>query len=212
MSQSVSVMPNSDSPVIVDNSKPIILNSLPDFPIADQKCATKLQQHLDLILLALESLQLGGSEYMLAIAYRDGLNNIIKNRLVLWHLRCSNPWRKCYTREIIELDQAKALVIIASEYAKSLVVLIRQLIIAEQQMIDKNIPLENSFKISEYLTRFKTHFRSRMNNGRAKVSVYLSSPDELNQLAMSLLNQLLFCTGAKGMERFWVSLFDGEVI
>lgn len=42
-------------------------------------------------------------------------------------------------------------------------------------------------------------------------SVYLSSQDELNQLAMSLLNQLLFCTGTKGMERFWISLFDGEV-
>ncbi|MEL6162516.1 MAG: DUF3038 domain-containing protein, partial [Cyanobacteria bacterium J06628_3] len=26
-----------------------------------------------------------------------------------------------------------------------------------------------------------------------------------------LLAQLLFCTGTAGMQRFWISLFDGEV-
>jgi len=25
------------------------------------------------------------------------------------------------------------------------------------------------------------------------------------------LGQLLFCTGTAGMQRFWISLFDGEV-
>jgi hypothetical protein len=103
------------------------------------------------------------------------------------------------------------LVIITGYLAKKLMVTIRQLILAEQQMRDKDMPLENNFRLSDYLERFSAHFRSRMNPLRAKVSVYLSSPEELNQLAIFLLNQLLFCTGTKGMERFWVSLFDGEV-
>jgi len=28
---------------------------------------------------------------------------------------------------------------------------------------------------------------------------------------LNLLSKLLFCTGTAGMQRFWVSLFDGEV-
>ncbi|NET39147.1 MAG: DUF3038 domain-containing protein, partial [Cyanothece sp. SIO1E1] len=32
-----------------------------------------------------------------------------------------------------------------------------------------------------------------------------------NQLALTLLRQLLFCTGTYGMKRIWSSLFDGEV-
>ncbi len=50
-----------------------------------------------------------------------------------------------------------------------------------------------------------------MNPRRAKVARYLASEEELNELALSLLNQLLFCTGTMGMQRFWISLFDGLV-
>lgn len=204
-------MSDSNSHPPTARSEPAILNLLPDLPISSQRCAMRLQQHIDLILLALESLQLGGSEYMLATVRELELNKIIKNRVGLWRLRCSNPWRQCYTREPLSVKQAKALVIIASYRAKQLMILIRQLLLAEQQMRDKDMPLENNFRLSEYLDRFSAHFASRMNPRRAKVSVYLSSPEELNQLAMSLLGQLLFCTGTKGMQRFWVSLFDGEV-
>jgi hypothetical protein len=204
-------MPDSNSPITTDKPKPAILNTLPDLPISNQRCAIKLQQHLDLMLLAIEALQLGGSEYMLATAKELDLQSIIKNRLILWQLRCSNPWRKCYNRQILNVDQAKALVLVTGYRAKNLMVIIRQLILAEQQMRDKNMPLENNFRLSEYLERFTAHFRSRMNPRRAKVSVYLSSPDELNELAILLLNQLLFCTGTKGIQRLWISLFDGEV-
>lgn len=171
----------------------------------------KVQQHLDLLLLALEALQLGGSEYMLAIAQQLELNTIIKNRLSLWRLRCSNPWRKCYTRESLTLNQTKALALITAECAKRFMLPIRQLLLAAQQMEDKDLPLENNFRLSEYFARFRSHFMNRMNPRRAKVSVYLSSPDELDQLAISLLEQLLFCTGSRGKERFWTSLFDGEI-
>ena len=51
-----------------------------------------------------------------------------------------------------------------------------------------------------------------MNPRRAKVALYLDSEHKLNELALILLKQLLFCTGTSGMQRLWVSLFDGEVI
>jgi hypothetical protein len=208
MSAFANVMPDTSSPV---ESKPLILDILPDLPISGQRCSLSIQQQLDLLLLAIESLDLGASEYMLATAKQLELDQIIKNRIGLWRLRCSNSWRRAYTRQTLSLEQAKALVIIASYRAKQLTVAIRQLLLAQQQMGEKGLPPDNHFLLSEYLERFRSHFRSRMNPRRAKVSLYLSSEDQLNELALSLLSQLLFCTGTTGMQRLWISLFDGEV-
>jgi Protein of unknown function (DUF3038) len=194
------------------SEKPIILSVLPDFSIASQQCALHLQQHIDLMLLALESLEVGAGEAMLALCKELGLDKIIKNRIIFWRLRCTNPWRISYTLDRLSVDQAKALVIIASYRAKPLAVSIRQLLLARQQMEAKGLPVDNNFLLSEYLERFRSNFRSRMNPKRAKVSVYLADENALNELALSLLDQLLFCTGTTGMQRFWISLFDGEIV
>lgn len=208
MSQSASIVSDSHTPA---QSKPLVLNTLPDVSISDRDCSPRIQQQIDLILLAVEALELGASEQMLAMAKQMELQEIIQNRVSLWRLRCSNPWRRSYTRDFLTSDQAKALILIAGYRAKQLMVLIRQLLIAEQQMRKKKLPLENHFRLSEYLERFRAHFRSRMNPRRAKVAIYLASEERLNELAISLLIKLLFCTGTRGIERVWISLFDGEV-
>lgn len=201
----------SDSPVLVD-PQPIILKTLPDFPLSGQRCVARIQQQIDLILLAIEALELGASELMLETVEQLELQTVIKNRLQLWRLRCTNPWRRSYHRTPLTIDQAKALVIIANYRAKQLTVPIRQLLLAEQQMREKNLPVGANFLLSEYLDQFRSHFQSRMNPRRAKVSVYLSSEKALNDFALSLLKQLLFCTGTNGIQRLWISLFDGEVV
>ena len=188
-----------------------VLLQLPDITLPNTSSMTRVQQHLDLLLLALEAVQLGASEYMLAIVQQLELNDIIDNRLALWRLRCSNPWRKCYTREVLTLPQAKVLSLITSESAKKFMIVIRQLLLAIQQMEDKGMPLENNFRLSLYFSRFRTHFYRRMNPRRAKVSMYVNSPEELDKLALTLLEELIFCTGSRGQERLWNSLFDGEV-
>lgn len=191
-------------------SKPFVLESLPDPLISDRGCPPRTRQQIDFILLAIEALELGGSEAMLYAAKELELQNIVKNRVVLWRLRCTNPLRRSYSRRPLKLEEAKALVVIASHMARRLTVLIRQLLLAYQQVSEKQVPLENHFRLSEYLERFRAHFRSRMNPKRAKVAAY-NSDEKLNELALSLLSQLLFCTGTSGMQRFWSSLFDGEV-
>jgi len=70
--------------------------------------------------------------------------------------------------------------------------------------------MEHHFRLNDYLERFRAHFRSRMNPRRAAVADNYSD-EKLNQLALNLLSQLLFCTGTYGIQRFWFSLFDGEV-
>ena len=208
MSQSASLESEHQS---TTDSPASILNTLPDISLPSKGCSPRTQQQIDLLLLALEALELGASEQMLATARHLGIDEVVKHRVNLWRLRCSNPWRRSYTREYLSLAEAKALVIIASSRAKDLVVIIRQLLLAEQQMREKNLPVDNHFRLSEYLERFRAHFRSRMNSRRAKVSAYIDSEEQLNELALSLLNKLLFCTGIRGMQRVWFSLFDGEV-
>lgn len=191
-------------------TKPLILANLPDPPLFERGCPPRTRQQIDLILLAIEALELGGSEAMLFAAKELELQNIVQNRVVLWRMRCTNPLRRSYTRRPLQIEEAKALVVIASHLSRRLTVLIRQLLLAYQQLSEKQVPLENHFRLSEYLERFRAHFRSRMNPRRAKVTAY-SSDEKLNELAISLLSQLLFCTGTSGMHRFWSSLFDGEV-
>lgn len=208
MSDLTSVMPNDSSSV---RTGALLLDSLASPTIPDKGCSPRTKQQLDLILLALEALELGASEKMLATAQELGLTEIIKHRVKLWRLRCTNPWRRSHARGAMKLDEAKALAIVASYRARQLTVAIRQLLLAEQQMREKGLPLEQHFRLSEYLERFRAHFRSRMNPKRARVSAYNADDRELNELALSLLSQLLFCTGTAGIQRFWNSLFDGEV-
>ncbi len=205
------VINRMDEPQVKTDTKPIILKSLPDFPITGSRSAAHIQQQLDLILLSIEALEIGASESMLQSAKQLELDKIIKNRIYFWRLRCSNPWRRSYTRNILTIDQAKTLAILAHYRAKQLTVPLRQLLLAEQQMREKGLPVTGNFLLSDYLERFRSHFRSRMNPRRAKVSVFLDNEAQLNNFALSLLNQVLFLTGTMGLQRFWISLFDGEV-
>jgi len=204
---SVSVMPLNSPPT---QSKPMILDNLPSPPIPSSVMPRRAKVQIDLILLAIEALELGGSEVMLAMVKDLELQEIIKNRVALWRLRSTNPLRKAHSRRNLSLDEAKALVVVACYIARRLTVVIRQFLLEYQQLNEKQLPVENNFRLSEYLERFRAHFRSRMNPRRTTVSDYRSD-EKLNALAMSLLSQLLFCTGTSGMQRFWISLFDGEV-
>jgi hypothetical protein len=187
-----------------------ILESLPNPGIEGDACPRRTKVELDLILLAIEAIESSSSEQILELAKELNLQEIIKNRIVLWRMRSTNPMRRAHTRRILTLKEAKALSAIGCRLASRLAVPIRQLMQAQQQLSEKQIPPEYNFRMSEYLDRFRAHFRSRMNPRRAKVSIY-QDDDKLNELAVSLLSKLLFCTGTLGTQRLWMSLFDGEV-
>jgi hypothetical protein len=207
MNVSASVTPlNSPTP----QSLPMILDSLPEPAIEGQGCPRRARLQIDLLLLAIEALELGGSEAILKFADELELQAIVKNRVHLWRMRSTNPIRRAHIRRPLSIMEAKALVAIACYIARRLTVVIRQLLMIHQQMVEKQIPLEQNLRLSNYLERFRAHFKSRMNPRRSGV-LALNSDDNLDELAISLLGQLLFCTGTAGMQRFWISLFDGEV-
>lgn len=86
----------------------------------------------------------------------------------------------------------------------------RQLNKEAQQLREQHLPLDKNPQLAFYLSRFRAHFRSRMNPRRSAVMVY-DTDEKLDNLAVELLEKLLFCTGTAGLTRFWVSLFDGEI-
>lgn len=189
---------------------PLILEGLPDPSVPEGVCPRRARLQIDLLLLAIEALDLGGSEAILSTADDLDLRGIIKNRVILWRLRSTNPFRRYSQRRPLTLIEAKALVVITCYLARRLTVLVRQLLLAQQQLNEKQLSAEHHFRLSEYLERFRAHFRGRMNARRAGVMVY-GSDEKLDELALDLLAQLLFCTGTSGMQRLWISLFDGEV-
>ncbi|MFN7500968.1 MAG: DUF3038 domain-containing protein [Dolichospermum sp.] len=187
-----------------------VLDTLPDPAIHGQVCPRKTRIEIDLMLLAIEALELGGSEAILSLAEELDLKGIIKNRVNLWRMRASNPMRRAHSRRPLDILEAKALVVIACYIARRLTVTIRQLLTIYQQLAQKHIPLEQNLRLANYLERFRAHFKSRMNYRRSGV-IALNSDDKLDELAINLLGKLLFCTGTAGMQRYWISLFDGEV-
>ncbi|MEB3356936.1 MAG: DUF3038 domain-containing protein [Synechococcales bacterium] len=184
--------------------------NLPNPQLAEAACPRRTRQQLDLLLLAIEALDLGGSEALLRTARELELQDIIHNRVTLWRIRSTNPLRRSSQRSPLTLPEAKALVVITCHLARRLTVIIRQLLLAHQQLQDKQLSPEHNFRLSFYLERFRAHFRARMNPKRAAVMAY-NSNEKLDELAMQLLSQLLFCTGTAGPQRLWSSLFDGEV-
>ena len=193
------------------SSAPSILDSLPDVPISKTGCPRRCRVQIDLLLLAIEALYLGSGEYMLKLTKDLGLQAIVPNRVALWQIRSTNPLRRNSQRSPLTLQEAKALTIITCYLAKRLTAQVRKLLLDYQQLRLKQLPVENHLQLSFYLERFRAHFRSRMNPRRTGVMAY-NSDEKLNELGLELLGKLLFCTGTSGMQRLWISLFDGEVV
>ncbi len=191
-------------------ASPVILDSLPTPAVADGVCPRRARMQIDLLLLAIESLDANGSETILAVVDELELGSVISDRVTLWRMRSSNPLRKLQQHRTLSVLEGKSLVVILCYLARRLTVILRQLVLTQQQLADKNQAVTDDFYLSAYLDRFRSHFNSRMSERRS-IDLGYNSPEAINQLALDLLAQLLFCTGTSGMQRLWISLFDGEV-
>jgi Protein of unknown function (DUF3038) len=191
-------------------ASPVILDSLPTPSVAEGVCPRRARMQIDLLFLAIEALDANGSEAILVVVDELDLGSIIPDRVALWRMRSSNPLRNLNQRRSLSLVEGKALVVILCYLARRLTVLLRQLVLSQQQLADKDQAATDDFYLAAYIDRFRAHFNSRMSSSRSMDLGY-GTPAAINQLALDLLAQLLFCTGTSGMQRLWISLFDGEV-
>ncbi|MBD2099679.1 DUF3038 domain-containing protein [Leptolyngbya sp. FACHB-261] len=189
-----------------DNQEPSALfETLPELSGLPAECPRRTRIQLDLLLLSIESVERLGAEAMLYAAKDLQLQHLIKNRVVLWRLRSTSPYRRQTQRRPLSLDEAKALTLVTCYLARRLTVLIRQLLLAQQQLNEQGLGVEQHFRLNDYLERFRSYFRKRMQPRR------LMDDAKLNEMAIELLNKLLLCSGTAGPARLWASLFDGEV-
>lgn len=161
-----------------------------------------IKAQLDLVLLALEALAGIGSEAMLQAATQLNLESKVPDRVALWRLRQSNPLRKGEGgRKKLDVEEARALVLISCYLAKEHQELIRRAVALLEQVAQNNREPHKAALLGDYIDAFTNTYQERMEDDNI-------STDILSQLALKLLIDLLFYSGPSGHRRFWLALLD----
>lgn len=162
-----------------------------------------IKSHLDLILLALESLAGLGSEAMLTAAKELNLESVIGDRVTLWRLRQSNPLRKSSGgRKKLDVEEARSLVLIICHLAKQQQEKIRRACALLEQVTEQGKEPHRAALLGDYLDNFSNTYQERMDEDSP------APPDFLVRLAFKLLIDLLFYGANNGHRRLWLALID----
>ena len=162
-----------------------------------------IKAQLDLVLLALEALAGIGSEAMLQAATQLNLESRVPDRVALWRLRQSNPLRQGQGgRKKLDVEEARALVLISCYLAKQHQELIRRAVALLEKLAQSNQEVHKTALLGDYLDAFSNIYEERMEDGDR------ISTESLTHLALKLLIDLLFYSGPGGHRRFWLALLD----
>lgn len=159
-----------------------------------------IKGQLDLVLLALETLVGIGSEAILDQAKSLQLDTLLSDRVSLWRLRQSSPLRKGQGRKKLDVDEARALVLITAQLAGQHKKVIHQAVTALEKTTADGSPPHRVAILGDYLDRFSNTYTERMEEE--------VKPQTLDQLAFQLLIDLLFYSGGGGPQRLWQSLLE----
>ena len=161
-----------------------------------------IKAQLDLVLLALEALTGVGSDAMLAAADALGVSDLLSDRVNLWRLRQASPLRKGQGRKKLDVDEARALVLVSCHLAASHRDPIRQAVARLEQALAQGQPPHRAAQLGDYLDDFSNAYQDRMEGDQT------ATTDELTALGLKLLVDLLFYSGAGGSRKLWLALLD----
>jgi hypothetical protein len=182
---------------------PSTVEALPLHNQPDPTQLDNIKAQLDLVLLALEALVGIGSEAMLQAATELKLEAIVADRVALWRLRQSSPLRKGQGgRKKLDVEEARALVLISCHLANQHQELIRRAVTLLEQMAEQNREPHQTALLGDYLDKFNNTYQERMEDGDNV------APEHLTHLALKLLIDLLFYSAANGPRRLWLALMD----
>ncbi|MEM6254680.1 MAG: DUF3038 domain-containing protein [Cyanobacteria bacterium P01_D01_bin.156] len=159
-----------------------------------------IKGQLDLILLALETLAGIGSEAILEQAKCLQLDTLLSDRVSLWRLRQSSPLRKGQGRKKLDVDEARALVLITAQLAQIHHSMINQAVTALEKSTAAGTPPHRVAILGDYLDQFSNTYTERMDQEL--------SPMVLEKLAFQLLIDLLFYSSGGGAQRLWQTLLE----
>ncbi len=148
----------------------------------DQLQLVRFKTHLDLILLALESLAKIGSQSIAQAVESLALNRSSADFLQLWRFQHDDQ-----TSKQLDLETIKSLVLIICYLAKQYRDVIRRSVESLEQFSPN---VRESELLADYLDSF----------------AYLYRQDLLEEIALNLLLELLFYSSSKGHLRLWQML------
>ncbi|MEL6938876.1 MAG: DUF3038 domain-containing protein [Cyanobacteria bacterium J06598_1] len=162
---------------------------------------TSIKAQLDLVLMAVEALTHIGSEAVLATAKTLGLSDILSDRVGLWRLRQSSPLRKGQGRKKLDIEEARALVLVVCHLAESHQATIRQAVAKLEALSAAGEAPHRAAILGDYLDDFNNMYGDRMAD--------LDLPTEtLTQLSLRLLIDLVFYSASGGERQLWLALID----
>jgi hypothetical protein len=174
----------------------------PSFDNPDLPQLQAIKAHLDLVLLSLEALTGLGSDEMLAVAEKLGLEEILSDRITLWRLRQASPLRKGKGRKKLDVDEARAMTLISCTLAAQQQFAIRNAVAQLEKSTALKRPPYREPILGDYLDRFNSLYQERMAEEEQ------AKPEAIQRLALKLLIDLLFYSSQIGSRRLWVALFE----
>lgn len=160
-------------------------------------------ERLDLLLLAIEALDLHGSEAMLWCCDQLGLSEQFPDRVTLWRSRCRNPLRRASRRGELGTEEARALISLVCTLAQRVYPLLRQLVSSRE-------PAElTAQRWALFRERFSDLVRDRFNVRRGAVRQLLDD-NEGEGLRRAIVESLLLSAGPGGAARLEASLRDNQ--
>ncbi len=158
-------------------------------------------ERIDLLLLAIEAIDLNGSQSMVWTSKSLGLESQFPNHVELWKCRCHNPLRKTTRRGPLKSLDSDALILLICSMSERLYPRLRQLISSNEPTDQTN---ERWLSLS---IRFTDLVSQRLNTRRGAVQRILS--DENTELIIrQLVRTLSLSVGYGGVNRLKASLFD----
>ena len=148
-------------------------------------------QRLDLLLLALETIDLNGAESLYSLSGKLNLNEVIPNKVTIWKLRNNNPMRNSFNKNNIKLGEFNALIKLTAEMAKFLYPYIRQILQSRDDLV-KNPKPWNDFK-----NRYIELISERFNTNSMKVKRLLD-PSCNDVVFIKIIFTLALCISDDG--------------
>jgi len=142
-------------------------------------------------LLALETIDLNGSQSLYSLSDRLNLNDILPNKVIIWKLRNNNPMRKSFINNNIKLEEFDALIKLTSEMSKYLYPYIRE-ILQSRDDLNKNPKSWNDFK-NRYIDLISERFN--VNSLRVKK---LFDPNYNDEFFIKIVLTLALCISDDG--------------
>ena len=148
-------------------------------------------QRLDLLLLALETIDLNGADSLYSLSSELNLTKVIPNKVSIWKLRNNNPLRNSFKKNNIKLDEFEALIKLTVEMAKLLYPYIRQILQSRDDLL-RYPKAWNDFK-----NRYIELIGERFNTNSMKVKRLLE-PDSNDELIIKIMLTLALCISNDG--------------